>query len=423
MMNTRKSLFVLSVGNIVEWYDFALYIYFATNIAQNFFPSTDTFVSMLGALATFFLGSLVRPIGGLLVGWLGDRYNHQWIINICIIVMGCSTFLVSVLPSYQTIGIWAPCILIFLRLLQGLSVGGQFPSLLTLAVQKFPNRRGFVVGLIFSISSIGFLLASFVASCVLKMHWLEAWSPSLVWRLPFGLSIVLFLMYLYLGRGNIQYEVSQLPAVQEKRPNNQGAKAKNAEGVIYALRKQFWIIVSISLLTCMAASLYYLVFTYLISVHHLHSAVSQGDKESVAFLINTFVLILICFLYPVFGHLSDQKGGKIIFHISLVSLLILTFPLMHLFSAGSYWEMFLALSIFAVFLAAIQGSISPLFALSFDEKWMATACAFAYSIGNGLSGGAPLLAEIFTHYLSYGLPIFIIILLCLGWVGMFILGV
>jgi len=148
MQNKFLNLGILSFGNIIEWYDFSLYIYFAHTIAQQFFSDDNYFVSYLLALSTFFLGSLVRPLGGLLSGWLGDRHDHRRIINIAIVIMGISTFAVALLPTYKMIGIAAPILLIFLRILQGLSVGGQFPGLITLAVKDFIHSRGFAVGMV-----------------------------------------------------------------------------------------------------------------------------------------------------------------------------------------------------------------------------------------------------------------------------------
>lgn len=129
----------LSFGNIIEWYDFSLYVYFAVFIAKDFFPSHDPFVSMLLAFSAFFLGSLVRPFGGLIVGWFSDRYHLKMMINLCVIAMGISTFMVAFLPDYNTIGIFAPILLISLRIIQGLSVGGQFPSLISFTLQDISS--------------------------------------------------------------------------------------------------------------------------------------------------------------------------------------------------------------------------------------------------------------------------------------------
>ena len=396
-------LSVLSFGNIIEWYDFSLYIYFSHTIAQQFFPSHNHFISTLLALSTFFLGSLVRPLGGLLLGWLGDYYHLSSCINLAIITMGLSTFAVALLPTYQMIGIAAPILLILLRILQGLSVGGQFPSLITLAVTGFKHHRGFIIGAIYSISSLGFLLASLIALTINKFlpHNLQMFA----WRLPFALSGILFIIYLYLS-----YKSSL------HTPSSSSSHLKK-QGALVALLRQWQALLAVILLTFMAAALYYLVFTYLVGYRINHLAIS---KEK-AFLVNSIILVLACILYPLFGYLADRIGYYRIF-ITVSMLLILTaYPLLQLFRSTDTVNPIISLILFTIGIAALQGAISPLFAIVFEDQWKNTGCAFAYGIGNGLSGGAPLLAEILNHYFQFGLTLFVTLLLMIGFIGMYLI--
>ena len=308
MSDQKKSLAILSYGNIIEWYDFSLYIYFSTYIAAEFFPTESRFVSYTLALATFFLGALVRPLGGLLVGWLGDRYNHLWVINICVVVMGVSTFMVAFLPTYETIGVIAPILLIIIRILQGLSVGGQFPGLITVAVNRFSGRQGFVVGLIYAVSSLGFLLASFVAFLVNTA--LPESAGSLHWRIPFMLSGALLIIYFWLShKYKVDYSKTTLGNPKQ-------------ENVFYALLKQWRAIVAVVCLTTMAASLYFLVFTYFVN----YRIESLGVSQNSAFLVNTGVLLLACVLYPIFGNVADRYGYRKVFFHAAILLLILVYP-------------------------------------------------------------------------------------------------
>lgn len=400
----KKTLAVLSYGNIIEWYDFSLYIYFSTYIAAEFFPTESRFVSYTLALATFFLGALVRPLGGLLVGWLGDRYNHLWVINVCVIVMGVSTFMVAFLPTYETIGVMAPIFLIIIRILQGFSAGGQFPGLITVAVNRFSSRQGFVVGLIYAVASLGLLLASLVGFIVNSV--LPEGAGSLHWRIPFMLSGVLLVIYLWLSyKYKIEYSKSTLG--NPKREN-----------VLYALLQQWRAIVAVICLTTMAASLYFLVFTYFVN----YRIESLGVSQNSAFLVNTGVLLLACILYPIFGNVADRYGYRKVFFYAAILLLILVYPLVALLKSGNEWFAILSLVGFTFFMAAIQGAISPLFASVFDKEWIAAGCAFAYSIGNALSGGAPMIAEILNHYSQMGLTMFVLGLMLLGFVGIWMLG-
>ncbi|MBK2125585.1 MFS transporter [Fangia hongkongensis] len=388
----------LSFGNIIEWYDFSLYIYFAVFIAKDFFPSHDPYVSLLLTFATFFLGSIVRPLGGLVVGFFSDRYHPKTMVNFCVIAMGISTFIVAILPDYHTVGLLAPILLILLRIVQGLSVGGQFPGLISLSVKDYHSEKGFAVGLVFSISSLGFLLASivgFFASSYFSHH-----DTQLIWRIPFALSGLLFLVYLFLNR-NENYTFSK----------NKDKKAN----IFIALLRQYKAILAVTCLTTMAASLYYVVFTYLVS----YQISELGVNEQSAFMVNSITLLIACILYPIFGYFADYIGAKRLFYIAGTLLFVLLIPLIHLIQSGNPLWILLSMLIFTVFMAAIQGAISPLFAEIFESEWQTTGCAFSYSIGNGLAGAAPLVALTFVHiHPVYGLSFFMMGLLCIGAIGL-----
>ena len=388
----------LSFGNIIEWYDFSLYVYFAVFIARDFFPSHNAYLSMLLAFATFFVGSITRPLGGLMIGWLSDRHHPGRMIHLCVIAMGISTFLVALLPDYTQIGIYAPLLLVLLRIIQGLSVGGQFPGLISLSVNDYQKAKGLAVGFVFSISSLGFLLASvigFFTTSIFKHQ-----PTQLIWRIPFALSGVLFVIYLYLNR-------RQSDAFSKRQPS------KN--NVFLSLIKQYPAIIAVTCLTTMAASLYYVVFTYLVN----YQITTLGISEQTAFLINSFTLITACILYPIFGHFADRIGAKRLFYFASALLFILAIPLIGLIQRENTILTLTAMVLFTLFMAAIQGAISPLFAEIFDAEWRTTGCAFAYSIGNGLSGGAPFVALTLVHLNpDYGLGLFMMALLLIGIFGL-----
>ena len=400
MVWTRKLLqfFKLSFGNIIEWYDFSLYIYFAGAIAGSFFPSSSSFASMLLALATFFIGCIIRPLGGVICGMIGDRFGYRFVINLCVITMGISTLLVAFLPTYAQLGWIAPLLLVLLRLLQGLSVGGQFPSLLTLGVSEHADNKGFTAGLVFSISSLGFLLASLTGTF---SEYLCADHPQLIWRMPFALSGIFFVIYLWLNR-NEHFE-AQPDTSPATRP-----------ALIPALVHQWREIITVVLLTTMCASLYFLVFTYLI-----HYQIAELDiGASSAFLLNSIVLLLACLLYPTFGHIADHFGCLRLFVLGLLALMILTWPLLHAFNTQIYPLMLGALGLLTIIMAAIQGAVAPFFAAIFRPEWQASACALAYSLGNGISGSAPMVADTFVHYFGHqGLVWYALSLVAIGSIG------
>lgn len=394
----------LSFGNIIEWYDFSLYVYFADHIASSFFPNSNHYVSMLLVFSTFFLGSIVRPFGGILVGWLGDKFDLETMINICIISMGISTFAVAFLPDFKTIGILAPAMLIILRIIQGISVGGQFPGLITLSVQDYKCNKGFAVGIVFSVSTLGFLLASligFIISFIVKEN------SQLIWRIPFGFSGILFLIYLVLNKG------------RDKIENESEDSNKKEDNVFISIIKQWRSVIAVVCLTTMAASLYFLIFTYMLD----YLVDNLNVSSHTAFLLNCIILFIACFLYPVAGYLSDKFNNIRIYYLSVVCLSALSFPLIKMLQTKDIFWMLTSLLLFTVFMTLIQGAISPLFADTFSEEWQTTGCALSYSIGNGVSGGVPLTAAFMIHsFPGNGLLLFTLALLVVGSFGMLIIN-
>ncbi|TNF65968.1 MAG: MFS transporter [Gammaproteobacteria bacterium] len=403
MKNKKIAPFLkLSFGNILEWYDFSLYIYFASSIALTFFPSQNHYIGMLLAFFTFFLGFVARPLGGLLMGWVGDRYGRKYSVNLCVILMGITTFLVAFIPTYEQIGILAPALLVAFRIAQGISVGGQFPGLLSLSVDDYKKTKGFTIGMVYSISSLGFLcasLVSFLASLVFQTQ------SQLIWRIPFALSGILFVIFLYMNR----YQI---------KAGAQSVEVKKKKNVLRSLMLQWRSIVAVVALTTMAASLYFLVFTYIVNYQIEYLSVSSES----AYLVNTFALVLACLVYPIFGMVADRVGYLKLFVIAMSLLLILTMPLMWLIQTKVMINALIALYAFTLLMAATQGAISPLFASVFNKDWRTTGCAFSYSIGNGIAGAAPLIAEILSHYDPlYGMSIFILVLLVIGVIGMYMI--
>lgn len=387
----------VAFGNVLEWYDFSLYIYFSISLGHAFFPSDDPLTVKLLSFATFFIGALVRPLGGLLLGWLGDRFGLRWSVNLCVKVMGVSTVLVAFLPTYAQVGLFAPVMLILLRILQGLSAGGQFPNLITLSVNEHKKKSGFAVGLIFSISSLGFLLASGVG--FLMTSWITDLHNTLLWRLPFAFSGFLFLFYMWLNRHEAHTQES----------------SKTAKPPLLPFLKKHWQpLLAVVCLTTMAASLYMLLYTYVMNYRIDHLGVSAGN----AFLINAIILLVAICSYPLFGKLSDRFGNLTVFLVSAGILVCVIYPSMLYLNAASSVETLAILLLITVLLAAIQGAISPLFAQGFPAAWQATGCALAFSIGNALSGGAPMAVEYAVHVFDHGLADLFLLFTLIGLLGM-----
>ena len=188
-------------GNVMEWYDFAIYGFFAAAIGREFFPASDPSVSLLASFGVFAVGFLARPLGGFIFGHIGDRFGRRTSLLISVAAMVLPTFLIGVLPGFATIGLLAPAAMVFLRLAQGIAVGGEYTSSVIYMVEHAgPGRRGFAGSLAVSSSVGGVLLGSAVAtllSAEIPAQALGAWG----WRLAFLLGLPIALLALWLRRG------------------------------------------------------------------------------------------------------------------------------------------------------------------------------------------------------------------------------
>jgi MHS family proline/betaine transporter-like MFS transporter len=197
---TRKVIAAGMIGNVLEWYDFAIYGYFASTIGRQFFPHEDPVAQLISAFGVFALGYLMRPVGGALIGQIGDRFGRRVALTFSVAAMAISTFLIGLLPGYSTLGLLAPAALILLRMVQGLSVGGEYTSSMVFLVEHAPEgRRGLMGALAACGTGVGTLLGSamgagFAAS--MSEATLEAWG----WRIPFLVGLLIGIAGYFLRR-------------------------------------------------------------------------------------------------------------------------------------------------------------------------------------------------------------------------------
>src|SRR5262245_39484484 len=187
----RRVIAAGTIGNVLEWYDFAIYGYFATQIGRQFFPNEDPVAQLLSAFGVFALGYVMRPLGAALVGHIGDRFGRRAALSFSITAMAIPTFLMGLLPGYATLGLWAPVALTFLRIAQGLSVGGEYTcSMVFLVEHAPPGRRGVTGALAACGATAGTLIGSAVGAAFaasMSEAELAAWG----WRVPFLLGVLI----------------------------------------------------------------------------------------------------------------------------------------------------------------------------------------------------------------------------------------
>ena len=404
MFRQIKTTFKNSFGNIIEWYDFSLYGYFATVIASQFFTNESQFVALVATFGAFAAGFIARPIGAVFFGRLGDRLGRHYAMNLAIILMAVPTVVMAFLPDYSLIGIWAPILLVVVRLLQGLSAGGQFGNLMTITSEEDnQTHRGFNLAIAYSTSVVGFLLASGVSFLTLELLPQE-WQY-FAWRIPFALGFILLVLHFFFRENEkIQEEIKE-----EKSTN---LKRKPLKKLLKHYPGRLSLII---ILSTTAMILYYLDVTYMVTYMETQLHLSLAT----ALAINTMSIVAMCIAMPLFGYMSDIYGRKRMHVIGYLILLSCTIPLVMGMQTDSVYIVAIMVISMAVLTAMIQGVSTPYYTEIFPPRVRATGCSIGFGFGASLSGFAPMLAAITMGYMSAATGL-CILLLIVGVIGLII---
>ena len=380
----RRVVVASMIGATIEWYDFFLYGVVAGIVFNKlFFPAADPLVSTLLAYATFAVGFVARPLGGVIFGHFGDRLGRKNMLVITLLIMGVATFLIGLLPSYQEIGVAAPILMLVLRVLQGLGLGGEWGGAVLMTYEYAePERRGLFASLPQIGLSIGLCLASGVValfSYFLSDAQFLAWG----WRVAFLLSVILVGIGIYIrlrifetpefAALKARQGEAQMPFIEmiKECPGNilAGMGARYIDGVFFNIFAVFMI-------------------GYLVNTLHI----ARTD----ALLGVMLAALVMCVFIPIFGHWSDRYGrGKVYAWGALITG-ISAFPAFWLIleSAGSAPLIWLAIIVpFGIFYAACYGPEAALFSDLFDTRVRYTGVSFVYQFsGIFASGLTPIIA-------------------------------
>jgi len=368
------------IGNVVEWYDFALYGYMAGILSGLFFPKGDPTSALIATYGIFAAGFIMRPLGSGVFGWLGDTIGRSQTMLISVCLMALPTVLLGCLPTYHSIGIWAPVLLVLIRLIQGVSVGGEFSSSVTYLVETAPQgRRGLAGSWANTGSMTGMLLGSGAAAAtvsLLSKETIQAWG----WRLPFLLGGIIGGVSILLRRRLPESEHFQRH--HEERPSTSPllqAFTTNRRQMIQGI-----------LFASAYGMVFYLPLVYL--PEWLHSQV--GMPRHVALQINTAATAMLLFLIPVTGWIGDHLFRRTRFIAgAMVSMAAVTPPLFTWLAGNGLWSAIVVQFVLAVLLAVPLGSAPAMFVELFPAADRLSGYSVAYNIGLGVIGGAtPMLA-------------------------------
>ena len=372
--NTPRMIAAGAVGNVLEWYDFAVYGYFATAIGRAFFPEQDKVAQVLAAFGVFAVGFLMRPIGGALLGHIGDRFGRRVALSWSVAAMAVPTFLIGILPGYDMLGLAAPILLTLLRMIQGLSVGGEYTTSIVFLVERASRRRRGLVGAVADLGALsGILLGSAtgaVFESVISAEAMQGWG----WRIPFLIGLALGIVGFALRRG-LQEEVGGVPAVRSP--------------LLTSFRKHGGLLAHLAGVSVFGAVGFYLMFVYIVSWLQL----VDGVPPARALVINTISMVL---LFPAeigMAMLSDRVGRMPVLLAVTGVAVVAAWPLFWLLHSHEQSLMLLGQLGFVVLVGGFYGCLPAFMVEAVAAEVRCTAIALGYNISVGLLGGlTPLVA-------------------------------
>lgn len=370
------------VGSSIEWFDYFLYATVAGLVFnQVFFVSEDPTVGLLLSYASLALAFFIRPFGGIIFSHIGDKIGRKKTLIMTLSLMGGATFLMGVLPTYQAIGVAAPILLVSLRLIQGLGIGGEWGGALLLAYEYAPPEKR---GLYGSIPQMGVTIGMFLGTgaltfitSVISIDAFVSWG----WRVPFILSAFLVLFGFWIRKG-----IDETPDFKNLKESGEVVKVP-----LFETLKTHWreVLIAIGAKVVETAP-FYIFGTFVISY-----ATTQLDFTYVEALIAVMVATVVTtVLIPIMGSLSDKIGRKKMYIYGVLAMFIYAFPYFLLLHQGTFITLLISTVIgLGVIWAPITAVLGTMFSEIFDAKVRYTGITLGYQIGAALAGGtAPLVA-------------------------------
>ena len=398
----RRALVVSVIGNGFEWFDFMAYVYFSKIIGEVFFSVGSSVVSMSLALATFALGFVVRPVGGVLLGTYADRVGRTRALSLIMLMMCAGTLLMGLAPGYATLGVAAPLMVLLARLIQGLAIGGQFSLSSVVVVETAPpGKKMFYGSFNMSSQALAMLLSSSCSYLLinnLSKSSLTTWG----WRVPFLIGALVGPLGFY-----IRHNIAESPEFEALRK-------QVLRGATRAFRLRDFVreqgdaaLCAMGVMIIGTASNYlWNAYLPVYVEHQLHLPLKSA-------LLGTFIGGVINFLlFPVSGKLADKFGAYQLFYPLVIGWLLCTFPLFwFIISAPSLTRLFIAQIIASIFQVAIAGPHPGMLATIFPAKARSTGVALSYNLAVTLFGGlAPLTVATLTEATgSHYVPAFYVV--------------
>ncbi|WP_020500816.1 MFS transporter [Sciscionella marina] len=372
----RKVLLGALAGHTIEWYDFGLYGLLAVHMGERFFPSGDPVASNLSAFAVFGVAFVARPLGGAILGPIGDRLGRRTALVVSLVVMAFSTALVGVLPSYGAIGIWAPIVLVLVRLLSGMSAGGETPSAYAYVSEYAPaRRRALFTSLLSGGSAVGALLGTlvvFVIQLSMPGDVFQSWG----WRIPFLIALPLGAMGLY-----IRWRIEESPVFTELRAAGNVSRSPLRESLTRDWRM---LLQAIGIAAVIFVS-YFVLLSYLPSY-----LAGLGLTPRTVSTINIVTVVSTLVFFPLVGVLADVIGKKTVLVGAAIYLVVLSWPIFWLLSTANIALVLAGAALLAFGVSAVAGP-GPVFVSELASiRTRVSSFALGYNLGGTVFGGPAL---------------------------------
>ncbi|WP_072687856.1 MFS transporter [Rhodococcus marinonascens] len=368
------------LGNAMEWFDFGVYAYLATTIGKVFFPEASGTAQLLSTFAIFAAAFIVRPLGGLFFGPLGDRIGRKKVLATTIILMAGSTFAIGLIPSYGSIGIAAPVLLVLFRLAQGFSTGGEYGGASTFVAEYAPDkRRGFFASFLEFGTLAGYVAAAGLVTIITSVVSADAlvdWA----WRIPFLLAGPLGLIGLYL-----RLRLEETPAFEQmKRAEEHSLAAESTKG---KLRETLMVNWRPLVLCVILVASYNIVYYGLLSYMPTYLSVTLGYDESHGLFLMILVMLIMIMLISFVGKLSDRVGRKPLLLTGFAGFFALSLPAYLLIGVGHYVTVFLGLAILGGLLLLLVGVFPAVLPSLFPTGIRYGGMSIGYNLAVSIFGG------------------------------------
>lgn len=378
-VNIIKSTLSASIGNVIEWYEYTLYAYFANVISNLFFPTDNPHISMMLTFSTFAIGLAARPIGSVIFGYIGDKHSRKKMLTITMLLMSIPTMCIGLLPTYERIGIIAPISLIILRILQGIALGGEFGGSCVYLFESVPQeKRGFFGSM--ALTGVGFGLI--LSSCTIFM--VESFATqeqiySFAWRIPFFTSIFGSIIAFYMRSTLLETR----DFIITKQTNNLVdypflEMLKNHKTSLITLFAIF--------LTTQVSFFIIFIFGKTMMINYLNYDNHTAGK------LNLFTVISYTVSTLFFGYLSDKVNKRYIIILGTGGILLTAYPFILSLKIGTSCILLLSI-LMGILVGMTEGTLNPLVAESFPTNIRVTSVAFCWNFTSVAFGGiAPIIS-------------------------------